>query len=485
MKKTLIFAPLALIFGFLGAWLYDQTKAKFYGTEPTALQEQVQMVNLATEGTPTRAHSGPETFNDDFVAASSRTTHSVVYVRNISERVQRTYMDWFFGGQPSTRTEISSGSGVVFTADGYIVTNNHVVADADRIEIVLNKTTYPATLVGTDPSTDLAVLKVEDEDLPAVALGSSKNVQVGEWVLAIGNPFNLTSTVTAGIVSAKGREINILQGKFPIESFIQTDAAINPGNSGGALVNRRGELVGINTAILSRTGTYTGYGFAVPVDIVKKVVNDIIEYGEVQKGFFGAEVSDLDARVAERLSIPINPRNIRGVVVTYVQKDWAADKGGLREGDVILAINGEPVNSKSNFDEELSYYSPGDKLMVKYLRGGKEFNTELTVTNREGTTGILKREVFTSSTLGAQFETLPRVERELLGISHGVRISKISSGLIKDLGITEDFIVTKVNGVDIKSPEKLIEILERMRGRIVIEGVNNKGREGYYSFFLR
>ncbi|MEM6524660.1 MAG: trypsin-like peptidase domain-containing protein [Bacteroidota bacterium] len=422
--------------------------------------------------------------DNDFILASEASTKSVVYIKNISEYSRRSYFQWFFDQGPQTETRVSSGSGVIFTRDGYIVTNNHVVEDADRLEVDYNRKTYPATLIGTDPSTDLAVLKVETQGLPEIKIGSSKNLSVGEWVIAVGNPFNLTSTVTAGIVSAKGREINILQGKFPIESFIQTDAAINPGNSGGALVNRAGELVGINTAILSRTGSYAGYGFAVPVDIVNKIVNDLIKYGEVQKAFFGGEVSDYTEKIAERLDLKITD-NIEGVLLSYVQNDGAAEKSGLKEGDIILNVGGVTINSRSEFEEELSYRSPGDKVTVGYQRDGRSRNTELTLTNREGTTSILRREIITSESLGAQFENVPKVEREILGIDYGVRVFNIGSGLIRRIGIREDFVITDINRNAIDDPEKLVDILERIRGRVIIEGVNNQGREGYYSFYLR
>ncbi|TRX56260.1 trypsin-like serine protease [Fulvivirga sp. M361] len=435
---------------------------------------------------PGRASKANDLLEVDFVNASEVSTKSVVFIKNISERYyRRSYLDWFFDVNPGGQTQVSTGSGVIFSKDGYIVTNNHVVQDAERIEVDYNRQTYEATLIGTDPSTDLAVLKIEVDGLPSIPIGSSKNLSIGEWVIAVGNPFNLTSTVTAGIVSAKGREINILQGKFPIESFIQTDAAINPGNSGGALVNRKGELVGINTAILSKTGSYAGYGFAVPVDIVKKIVGDLIEYGEVQKAFFGGEVSDYNASIAERLDLKLDSDNIRGVLLSYVQTDGAAAKAGMEEGDIIVSIENELINSRSQFEEELSYHSPGDKISVSYQRNGKNYTSQIVLTNREGTTGILKREIFTSESLGAKFEIVPKVERDILKIDYGVRVFNIENGLIKRIGINEDFVITDINRNAIKDPQKLVEILERIRGRVIIEGVNSKGREGYYSFYLR
>jgi serine protease Do len=484
MGKTLKIVMIAFLAGLGGAYTFDLIKPE----KNAAVNHQLSpTINFASNDNSYKALERPTTtLSEDFVVASEGSTKSVVYIKNISERsYSKSYLDWIFERDPASQTQISSGSGVIFSSNGYIISNNHVVQDADRLEVVYNKKVYPATLVGTDPSTDLSVLKIEVDNLPAITLGSSKTLKVGEWVIAVGNPFNLTSTVTAGIVSAKGREINILQGKFPIESFIQTDAAINPGNSGGALVNKHGELVGINTAILSRTGSYAGYGFAVPVDIVKKIVTDIIEYGEVQKAFFGGEVADFDATMAKRLDIDVSTDNINGVLLTYVQKDGSADKAGLKEGDIILKFGDQQVDSRSEFEEELSYHSPGDKISITYKRKKQIGVAKLALTNREGTTSILKREIYTSESLGARFETVPKVERDLLKIEYGVRVFNIQNGLLKRIGITEDFVITDINRNAIKDPERLVEVLEKIRGRVIIEGVNGKGRQGYYSFYLR
>lgn len=418
--------------------------------------------------------------DQSFVKAAHKSTPSVVFIKTLTGDTYQpsSYFDLLFG-RPSGPIA-SSGSGVIYSEDGFIVTNNHVVEGAKVVEVVHNRRTYRASLVGTDPSTDLAVLKIEAANLPAITLGRSSTVSVGEWALAVGNPFNLTSTVTAGIISAKGREINLTKGSFPLESFIQTDAAINPGNSGGALVNIQGDLIGINTAILSQTGSYAGYSFAVPVDVVHKVVDDLINYGEVQKAFIGADVIDLDLEMADRSGI----RADRGVVLSYVSPEGAAARAGLREGDIITAVNGMRVNGRGQFDEIISYHSPGNQVEVTYQRGNKEQTTSLVLTNREGSTEILKREVFTSKSLGADLERVSKVERDLLGIEQGVRVTNIRQGFINRLKIQEGFVVTRINEEAINSPEKLVNVLSNTRGRVIIEGVNTEGQKGYYQYYF-
>ncbi len=418
------------------------------------------------------------TLEQDFVLASKKSASSVIYIRTISKnQYSNSWFEWFFGERGSGQS-INTGSGVIYSSDGYIITNNHVISSSDNIEVIYNKRTYKATRVGTDPSTDIAVLKIDEKNLPAISIGSSYNLQVGEWVLAVGNPFNLTSTVTAGIVSAKGREINILKSEFPIESFIQTDAAINPGNSGGALVNVKGELVGINTAILSRTGSYAGYGFAVPVDIVKKVVDDMIKYGEVQKAFIGADIIDINSEVASK----INVYELFGVVVSNIHSGGAAEKAGLRKGDVILKLNGEVINSRSEFDEIISYHSPGDKIKVTYKRDNKTIDKTFTLTNRFGSTHLVKRDIYQSEGLGADIENISNEEKTMLGIENGVRIERVRDGFIRRLGIQEGFIITHINKNPVQNAQQLENNLLNIRGRVTIEGMNSRGSRGYYSY---
>lgn len=476
--KTFVF-PFAA--GLAGAFTYQQfnepAAASAYDTEQETQYAYQMAARQVNHGSEAFSYTIP---NDNFVEAARRSTASVVFIKTVSgdSYEPTSYFDLLFGRRSGPVA--SSGSGVIYSEDGFVVTNNHVIEGARVIEVVHNRRTYQASLVGTDPSTDLAVLKIEAQQLPAISLGRSADVSVGEWALAVGNPFNLTSTVTAGIVSAKGREIGLTRGTFPLESFIQTDAAINPGNSGGALVNIRGELIGINTAILSQTGSYAGYGFAVPVDVVHKVVDDLINYGEVQRAFIGADVIDLDLAIADRSGI----RAERGVVLSYVSPEGAAAKAGLREGDIITAVNGRPVTSRGNFDEQISYYSPGDKIEVTYQRKNQAHNTSITLTNREGTTEILKREVFTSKSLGADLERVSKIERDLLGIEQGVRITNIRQGFISRLKIEEGFVITRINEEPINNPEKLVNVLSAVRGRVIIEGVNTKGKKGYYQYYF-
>jgi len=481
MKNIVITVAVSLISGFLGAFFFqvsiNKPEVQNDFIVPTSLTHYRQMDSIIGS---TFDNSRSETKeNEDFVYAANSSKSGVVFIKTLNEGDYRTggWLDWFFEGQSGQR-QVGSGSGVIYSSDGYIVTNNHVIDQSDVIEVIHGKQTYQATLIGTDPSTDIAVIKIEASGLPNVKIGSSEKVNVGEWVLAIGNPFNLNSTVTAGIVSAKGRNINLLRDKFPIESFIQTDAAINPGNSGGALVNKNGELIGINTAILSNTGSYSGYGFAVPVDIVKKVVKDLIEYGESQQVFFGADFHDLDSEIAENLDI----KNLDGVIVTRVQNEGAAETSGIEQDDIIIALNNERVDSRTRLEELIGYQYPGDRLSVTIKRGDKVLEKNITLTNIEGTTSIIKREIYMSEELGVEFEAIPKVERELMGIKSGIRVVKIYRGSFAQLDIPEGFIITQINGNRIETPEKLSRILNRIRGRIIIDGINKRGQKVYYPY---
>jgi Do/DeqQ family serine protease len=487
MKKTLlVVAAVGLFSGLAGAYLFQLISplqvvlqyATPHSTNYSSEQgtQQARAVNnlaMASSGT-------------DLVKASSIATPCVVFIKTVSQQQQR-YVDPFFDfwsnmdffGRRGPVT--SSGSGVIISNDGYIVTNLHVVKDADQIEVVLNnnKQAYKAKLIGTDGSTDLALIKIEAKGLQHMTFGNSDDVQIGEWVLAVGNPFNLTSTVTAGIVSAKGRNINVVNNRFPIESFIQTDAAINPGNSGGALVNTKGDLVGINTAIASNTGSYNGYGFAIPSNIVQKIVKDLIEFNEVQRGYTGLDVKDIDAGMAVKLNINDN----LGVYVQYVLPSGPSDEAGVKNGDIIVKVNEKPIDSKAIFDEQISYFRPGDRIKFGILRNGKPLDIYIKLINREGNTAILKKQTVTSNTLGADFQIVPKVEAERLGIRTGIKITNIRNGRIRNMGIPEDFIITSFNRKEYTQAEELIKDLETARGQIIIEGINANGSRGFYSFY--
>lgn len=483
MRRVLLTAIIGFSTGFLGLIV----GAEWYKSEIISEIEQdspAQFSNFrSSESEPvvTRADMPADTslFREDFVQASFSSTNSVVFIQTSTEYeyLGRSVFDWFF--EPRSQQKVGSGSGVIFSKDGYIVTNNHVIEDADIIRVTVGKKIYDAELIGTDPSTDLAVIKVEDDDLPAIALGKSSNVNVGEWVLAVGNPFNLTSTVTAGIVSAKGRNINILRDRFPIESFIQTDAAINPGNSGGALVNKKGELIGINTAILSRTGSYAGYGFAVPVDIVKKVYTDLVKYGQVQKALTGAEFLDIDSEIADKLEL----QSLQGVLITAVARNSASEKAGLEKGDVILRANGKQVDSKANLEEYLAGLYPGDEIDLVVRRDDRTLNKSMTLTNREGTTGILRKVTYYSEDLQATFEALPKADRDAYGVSGGIKVIEFDRrGFFARLDIPEGFIITSINGRPMDTPEELSELLSRIRGRVTIVGIDRNGRQVYFPY---
>ncbi|WP_020527152.1 S1C family serine protease [Flexithrix dorotheae] len=478
MRKILLNIVLSLGAGFLGGYSF------FYFNPPVSPQfQKTEFTESDSNGIATFTSTPSRSAiyeNIDFSNASKISTECVVYIKTISKQdVERySWFDMYFYNRQPQRRVAGSGSGVIFSKDGFIVTNNHVIDGADEIEVIFNKKSYRAELIGTDPSTDLALLKIDGKNLPFIKVASSKTLNVGEWVLAVGNPFNLQSTVTAGIVSAKGRRINILEDIFPIESFIQTDAAINPGNSGGALVNLDGHLVGINTAILSRTGSYAGYGFAVPSDIVTKVVSDLKQYGEVQKAFIGAEVVDLD----EDLSNQLGTSDLDGVVVTFIEPEGAAAQVGIEKGDIIVEINENKINSRALFDEQLGFYRPGDKIKIKYKRGKENYVKDIILTNVEGTTGIVKKITYNAEKLGATFEVVPKMERTRLGIESGIRVKQVERGLINNMDIKEGEVIVAINNYKIEKPEDLEEILIRIRGRVIVEVIDRDNKKRYYSY---
>jgi Do/DeqQ family serine protease len=430
----------------------------------------------------------------DFVPAAESTINSVVHVTTkvVRTTFQRDPFQEFFygpgaGGREFKQYGAAAGSGVIISSEGYIVTNNHVIAEASEIEVTLNDNSkYTATLVGADPSTDIAVLKIEgNKPFQPIAIGNSDDVKIGEWVLAVGNPFNLTSTVTAGIVSAKARNINLLSNAdkniVPIESFIQTDAAVNPGNSGGALVNIKGELIGINTAIASETGSYSGYSFAVPINLVQKVMRDIIDYGVVQRGFLGVQISDISQELKEKNNLV----NLKGVYISKVIEDGSADKAGLKDGDIILKIGIKEVNSSSELQEEIGKRMPGDKVQLTIRRDDNEIIKELILRNINGETGITsKDEINKNAALGATFIELTAQEKIALKITYGVKIKSITTGKLKSIGLTVGTIITKVNNEPIDNVEELISKLNISSSGVLLEIMTESGMKDYRGFGL-
>ena len=426
----------------------------------------------------------------DFTFAAEQTVNSVVHVKTeYAVSGNPAYFDpfdFFFGqdgGYKQKMPSMASGSGVVISADGYIVTNNHVVADADKISITLNNNkTYKAKLIGKDPTTDIALLKISETELSYVQYGNSDDVKVGEWVLAVGNPFNLTSTVTAGIVSAKGRDINILndaKGNTAIESFIQTDAAVNPGNSGGALVDTKGKLVGINTAIKSNTGSFTGYSFAVPVNIVKKVVDDLLEYGLVQRGYIGVSIRNIDSDFATEKNLNTS----EGIYILEVLETGAAHEAGLEKGDIITKIGNTEVSNIPQLQEQVGSFRPGDEIIVAINRNSKVIEYAVTLKNKNGTTKLYKRD-FTelNVSLGGEFEPATNMEKQKLRISSGLKVKKITSGKLRNAGIEEGFIITKIDKTAINNYEQMARALENKKGGVLIEGIYQNGMKAYYGF---
>ena len=454
------------------------------GQQETVSQiEQMQMPQVQ------RTAFVPTESTPDFVDAAERSVDAVVHIMTKVVKQSNTYEDFFgallgqlygYPGQSRSNTMVAYGSGVVLTPDGYIVTNNHVVEGADEVEVTFNnKVKKTATIVGTDPTTDLALIKVEASDLPFLTFGDSDNVRIGEWVLAVGNPFNLTSTVTAGIVSAKARNLSILGEGTSVESFIQTDAAVNPGNSGGALVNTKGELVGINAAIASHTGSYEGYSFAIPSNIVRKVVDDLLLYGETQRGYLGIFPDELTQELAEKEGL----EDIEGVYVKEVTEGGAAKMAGIEKGDVITAINGKKVNTVTQLMESIRQYRPGDKVNVEVNRNGRHHNYELTLLNEAGNVDVVRSgDSFYNSEFGLMLKPVNQNEKSRLNVKNGLKIVEIREGRFMNSGVPVDFVITKVNGYSVNSKSDLESALKARTRRTTIEGVFPNGMPGSFYY---
>ncbi len=492
MKSTIkkIFGYSALMFG--SALVAGVTTYKLM--EKHAGEEAVVAVQQdGSYAMPTALFDNKPAQPIDLTGAAENSLHAVVHIKSTqlgkTQTVQQMpdLFDFFFGDgmgrqqQVRTQPRVGFGSGVIISEDGYIVTNNHVIDGADEIDVKLNDNReFKGKLIGTDPNTDLALVKIEGDDFPTIPVGDSDALKVGEWVLAVGNPFNLTSTVTAGIVSAKARTLGVYNGG--IESFIQTDAAINQGNSGGALVNARGELVGINAVLSSPTGAYAGYGFAIPTSIMTKVVDDLKEFGTVQRAILGISGYDLgDDRTKDK-----DLGTVEGVYVAEVTDGSGAKAAGIESGDVIVKIAGKKVHNMAELQENIAKHRPGDKVSVTIMRGKKEKDLNVTLKNMQGNTEVVKK--FDLDMLGAAFQPISDDVKRHLGVSYGLQVTGVDKGKFADAGIKKGFVILKVNGHKITSEEDLAEVLKAANQSperaLFISGYYMSGRRANYAVDL-
>ncbi len=498
-----ILVGLAAVAGLSAAVSYTVTRSanQHAWGDGNSLNQPVKLVKI-------NAPSGIET---DFTIAAEQSVNAVV---NISSKTMRTVnqpsvdlFEYFFGyggqsQQPRRQPSVGIGSGVIITPDGYIITNNHVIDGADEITVTTNdKTIYKAKVIGADPNSDVALIKVDAKDLPTIPFGNSDELKVGEWVLAVGNPLNLSSTVTAGIVSAKGRNLGIIgsdenadpfgrnrgqqRSNLSLESFIQTDAAVNPGNSGGALVNLRGELVGINTAIMSQTGSYSGYSFAIPVNIVSRVVGDIKQFGSFQRPYLGVSIRDIDSEFAKEKNI--STRN--GVYVDAVENNSGALEAGMKQGDVITEVNGTAVSKSSELQEQVSRYRPGDMVKVTFLRDNKKQTLSVKLRNRQGGTDIVKDEGI--EILGAAFKELTDEQKRQMNVTYGLQVAGVTDGKLKDAGVARGYVILKANDQVVRTTADLEAIMKTAQSSANVEdrglflvGMYPNGRAAYYAVDL-
>lgn len=419
----------------------------------------------------------------DFTYAAEQTVHAVVHVHTkgiMSSENDNPMLEWFYGGRNSKPREVSGyGSGVIISTDGYIITNNHVVENAENVDVKLNNNrTFTAQVIGRDPASDIALLKIKAENLPNIKYGDSDQLRLGEWVLAVGNPFNLTSTVTAGIVSAKGRSFTLPDGTYRIESFIQTDAALNMGNSGGALVNTKGLLVGITSAIISPNGAYAGNSFAIPVSIVKKVVNDLKEFGQVQRALIGVSIKDVESDDAEKQNLT----EVRGILVTSIIPDGSAEDAGLKSNDVIVKFDGLIVNTVPELQEQVGKHRPGDKASVTYLRSGKETTVPIVLKNIAGNTSVVTAGMGVEVVYGAKLESLGSTDKRSMDVDYGVKVTELNDGKFKDIGMKRGYIILTVNGKKVKNPSEVKQFTNNGSSLKSIGGIQSDGTLFSYQF---
>ncbi|HEY5509605.1 MAG TPA: Do family serine endopeptidase [Prolixibacteraceae bacterium] len=480
IKKSASYVAFAFLGAILALFLFSQSITE----KKTVVVAESKPIQLSSYTPPAL----PQTQLPDLTRAAEKSVSAVVHITTKTKSQAydggNQLFDFFFGQrgyqQPEPQMRMAAGSGVIISEDGYIVTNNHVVDGAQNIDVILNDSRrFTAKVIGRDPNTDIALVKIDARNLSVLPWGDSEALRLGEWVLAVGNPFNLGTTVTAGIVSAKSRSIGIMSGQMPMESFIQTDAAVNPGNSGGALVNARGELVGINTAIASQTGSYSGYSFAIPVSIVRKVVEDLSKFGEVQRGLLGVTIKNIDDELAKKYKF----ERIEGIYIEETLEDGAARTSGIRKGDVIIGINGTKVNSVSELQEQVGKHRPGDQVVVLIKRDGTEKVFNVTLRNMKGNTSIVKESF---SALGVEFGEISNNDKERLNIDQGVQVLKIMTGKFKNAGVRPGFIITDVNKISVGNVEDIKRIISQSSDKkpILIEGVYPDGKWAYYVFNL-
>jgi serine protease Do len=487
-KRVISMFAVALAGAVLAVFLYTKFEN---GRDQQFMVRETAPIHLTNQV----ENQSPQGQLPDLTQAAGKSVHAVVHIEvkvrqqvsDFGDNQDNQLYQFFFGpGQQRRGNQqglkqqpqyaMGSGSGVIISSDGYIVTNNHVVDDAVNVEVILDDNRkFTAKVIGRDPNTDIALVKIDAKDLPTLIWGNSDALKLGEWVLAVGNPFNLTSTVTAGIVSAKSRSIGIMSGQMPLESFIQTDAAVNPGNSGGALVNSLGDLVGINTAIASQTGSYTGYSFAIPATIAQKVVNDIRKYGEVQRALLGVMMQTVNDSIAKVKKLD----KIEGAYVKSTSEDGAARKAGIREGDIIVSIDGNSIKGSSQLQEQIGKYSPGNEVSVGYIRNGELKTAKIVLRNLKGDTSIIKEPV---SVLGAEFGPVPDKVKEKLQIDEGIQVENLSTGILKDAGVKNGFIITDINKTSVSSKEDIERAVMQSNNKkpLLIEGVYPNGDYSYY-----
>jgi Do/DeqQ family serine protease len=483
--KTVLAAVLGGAIAFGASQAFNENDSKIIIEKTPASFKNVAAYTTTPDGT----------VQVDFSYAAAKVTPAVVHIKSTIKAGSRggraqsipPQLREFFGDQfgqlepQNQQPSMGSGSGVIISDNGYIVTNNHVVEGSSELEVTLSdKRTFKAKILGTDPSTDIALLKIEAKDLPKLTLANSDDIKVGQWVLAVGNPFNLSGTVTAGIVSAKGRN-HIIRSEGSIESFIQTDAAVNPGNSGGALVDLNGDLIGINTAIFSETGNFAGYSFAVPTSIVSRVVEDIIEFGEVRRGYLGISISDMNSELAKETGLNVT----QGVYILGVTEEGAAKAAGLKKGDVILKVDNKNVNSVSQLQEAVTRHKPGEKVDVVVVRDGKEKNMKITLKGNSGNSQLVRANSSeTLRGLGADLSTLSTEEAKKLGVTGGVKVAELYPGALSaQTDIKKGFVITKVNKKAVKSVEEVKQAIESTDGGVMLEGVYPGNPTVYYYAF--